>query len=82
VRSSDIKLEFWEILYDMRNEFIHNAQWFNLIENTSGAFASISVTKHKNKGETYTRYIADVRIQFKDYLRFFWEAYLKYFVKV
>ncbi len=76
-----IKLEFWEILYDMRNEFIHKAQWFNLIDSASGAFASIDVTEHRSRDGIYTQYIADIRIQFGDYMGFFWEAYLKYFGK-
>ncbi len=74
-----VQLEFWEILYDMRNEFIHEAHWFNLIEQNSEAFASLSGLKHRNKDRTEIQYLGDIRIKFQEYLRFFWEAYLKYF---
>ena len=76
-----IRLEFWEILYDMRNGFIHDAHWFNLIDQDSGAFASLSLIKHRNKDGTYTEYLGDIRIKFQEYLRLFWGAYLKYFGK-
>lgn len=76
---SEINLEFWEILYDLRNGFIHKAKWFNLIDEDSEAFASLSVIEHRNKDGSFTQYFGDIRIKFKEYEKYFWDAYLKYF---
>jgi len=67
------QMEPWEILYDKRNEFIHRARWF--VMRFEGSFASLSKIKRKNGNE----YFADIRLHFLEYLRLFWEAYLKYF---
>lgn len=69
------KIESWEILYDMRNEFIHRAAWFSM--RIGGGFASLVVVRRKNGEE----YLLDIRINFADYLELFWTAYLKYFGK-
>jgi hypothetical protein len=69
-----LNLEFWEVLYDMRNRFIHEAGWFNMPDEGSDMF--LSLEKHKKNGEEY---IANIKIKFRGYLRFFWEAYLNYF---
>jgi hypothetical protein len=71
------QLQFWEILYDMRNKFIHEAGWFDLIP--PGSPASISLSVVKNKGKKNDKYIAKIGIRFETYLRFFLEAYLNYF---
>jgi len=68
------KVESWEILYDMRNKFIHGVGWFTM--KLDGAFASLSVINERKDG---IEYIADIRIQYKGYLKLFWEAYLNYF---
>lgn len=65
----------WEILYDMRNGFIHRAEWFTMrFENS---FASLIKTEGKDEKE----YLADVRISLSEYLKLFWKAYLRYFEK-
>lgn len=74
--SNDIpttSLEGWEILYDMRNKFVHEAGWF--IMKSDGAFASFGLIKRKNGIKYYNL----IKIQYKEYLKIFWEAYLKYF---
>lgn len=69
------QIESWEILYDMRNEFIHRAEWF--VMRFGDGFASLSTIKRKDG----IKYLADIRLQFIEYLKLFWEAYLKYFGK-
>jgi len=69
------EIEPWEILYDKRNEFIHKAKWF--VMKFEDSFASLGKVKRKNGNE----YLADIRLQFPEYLELFWEAYLKYFGK-
>ena len=76
--NADFRLAFWEILYDMRNRFIHEADWFNLIEEDSGAFASIVFLKHRNNDGSFTEYTGVIRIKFNDYSQLFWEAYSNY----
>ena len=69
------QIEAWEILYDMRNKFVHEAGWF--VMRFGDSFASISIAKRQDG----TEYLADIRLQFTGYLKIFWEAYLKYFGK-
>jgi len=69
------QLDFWEVLYDMRNEFIHNAQWFILrFEDSDASYVSIT----RNNGD---KYLARIEIHFSEYLKLFWRAYLRYFGK-
>ena len=80
-KTEQLKLEFWEILYDMRNDFIHEASWFNIPNNKSTTRAFISSSKHRifNSEKKNIEYIIEVRIKFQEYLEYFWEAYLDYF---
>jgi hypothetical protein len=66
-------IETWEILYDMRNEFIHRAKWFSM--RREDGFACLSTVKRKDG----IKYFTDIRLQSTEYLNLFWKAYLKYF---
>ena len=78
-----LNLEFWEILYDMRNDFVHEAQWFDMPDQKSKAKAFLSLTKHRiynsQNPKKYIVYAVEAKIKFQEYLKFFWQAYLDYF---
>ena len=69
------QIESWEVLYEMRNEFIHNAKWF--VMRFGDGFASLGKVKKRDG----TEYLADIRVKFEEYSKLFWKAYLRYFGK-
>jgi len=61
------------ILYDMRNEFVHNAQWFYF--HGDMGFATIDkVNKHSGNS-----YAAVIKLGRDEYLELFWKAFLRFF---
>jgi hypothetical protein len=63
----------------MRNQFIHNAKWFNLIDEEKQLLFSFSLTKTPPTEEK--EYVVDIRISYLNYLEIFWSGFLKYFGK-
>jgi hypothetical protein len=74
-----IKRNACNILLDMRNQFVHNARWFNLIDEEKQLLSSFSLTKTPPTEEK--EYVVDIRISYLDYLEIFWSGFLKYFGK-
>jgi len=72
--TTQLNLQFWEILYDMRNQFVHEACWFDIPDKNSPSHVFISLSKHNS-----IEYVVEAKIRFQEYLKFFWEAYLNYF---
>jgi len=66
------------ILYDMRNNFIHQAEAFPLISQDGAEFASVKYVVSPS-GNEEDSYLADVRIRLRDYLDIFWKCYFRFF---
>lgn len=61
------------ILYEMRNEFVHNAQWFYL----HGGMGFATIDKVIELSGDY--YVAVIKLSHKEYLELFWKAFLRSF---
>lgn len=72
-RNTTNKKDAIRILYEMRSEFVHNAQWFYL-HNAMG-FATID--KVVERSGNY--YVAVIKLSHKEYLDLFWKAFLRSF---
>lgn len=79
IASTPIERGACDILIDMRNQFIHNAKWFNLIDEEKQLLFSFSLTKTPPTEEK--EYVVDIRISYLNYLEIFWSGFLKYFGK-
>jgi len=73
--------EPWEVLYDMRNEFIHGAEWFIMPDSKVDMVLGVPERRYKDSSGKWksNRYMASASLKFPEYLEFFWEAYLNHF---
>jgi len=70
---NDKTKEAVRVLYDIRNEFVHNAQWFYFHGDVG--FATIDkVNKHSGNS-----YAAVIKLGRDEYLELFWKAFLRFF---
>lgn len=62
-----------DVLYEARNDFIHNAQRF-YFHNTNG-FAEVNQINRRN-GDSY---LSVIKLSREEYVRLFWKAFLRFF---